>query len=154
MLTAYANEHPTDLNMILLSYQTNIVLGSTTPPLSTDMITSKIGDLGKYFIKGLMNDTVNLLAAYLFVTDNNVNSGTFGVFKMDFTPSPPNYIYTTLSMSSGSAFSVNCILRTSSTDTNDFLFAGKALSLTNGTTTKTFPTGLGYVMKGKTSDSN
>ena len=31
----------------------------------------KIGDLGKYFIKGLMNDTDNALTAYLFVIDNN-----------------------------------------------------------------------------------
>jgi hypothetical protein len=49
--------------------------------------------------------------------------------------------------------SVNCIIKTSLTDANDFLFAGKAQSLTDGTTTKTFPTATGYVMKAKTSDS-
>jgi hypothetical protein len=42
--------------------------------------------------------------------------------------------------------------RTSLTDANDFLFAGKAKSLTNGTTTLTFNTGSGYAMKVKTSD--
>ena len=56
-------------------------------------------------------------------------------------------------MSSGSSFTVNCIVRTSLTEANDFLFAGKAQSLTDGTTTLTFTTGYGYVMKGKTTDS-
>jgi hypothetical protein len=42
--------------------------------------------------------------------------------------------------------------RTSLTDANDFLFAGKAKNLTDGTTSLTFTTGSGYVMKGKTSD--
>ena len=82
-----------------------------------------------------MNDPINSYFAYLFVTNNNLNSGTFGVFKMDFSISIPKYDYTILSMSSGSAFSVNCIVRTSLTDANDFFFAGKALSLTDGTTT-------------------
>ena len=73
-----------------------------------------------------MNDPVNSYLAYLFTTDNKVNSGTFGVFKMDFTPTTLKYVYTALSMSSGSSFSVNCIMRTSLTDGNDFYFAGKA----------------------------
>ena len=57
-------------------------------------------------------------------------------------------------MSSGSGFTVNTLARTSLTDANDFLFAGKAQSLTDGTLTKTFPTATGYVMKAKTTDSN
>jgi hypothetical protein len=104
-------------------------------------------------VKDLLNDPVNSFLAYLFVTDKNVASGTFGVFKMNFTASPYKFIYTALSMSSGSGFSVNTFARTSLTDANDFLFAGKAQSLTDGMTTKTFPTPTGYVMKGKTTDS-
>ena len=60
-----------------------------------------IGDPGKYFIKKFIDDPVNDYFAYLFVIDNNVNSGTFGVFKMDFAPPTPYYVYTTLTMSSG-----------------------------------------------------
>ena len=71
---------------------------------------------------------------------------------MNFTASPYKYIYTALSMSSGSDFSVNTFARTSLTDANDFLFAGKAQSLTDGIVTKTFPTPTGYVMKAKTTD--
>ena len=89
---------------------------------------------------------------YLFVTDKSVASGTFGVFKMDFSTVTPKYIYTALSMSSGSGFTVNTLTRTSQTDANDFLFAGKAQSLTDGITTKTFTTATGYVMKGMTTD--
>ena len=73
---------------------------------------------------------------------------------MNFASSTPDYVYTALSMSSGPSFSVNCIIRTSLTDANDFLFAGKAQSLTDGTNTKSFTTEYGYVMKGKTTDSN
>ena len=72
---------------------------------------------------------------------------------MDFTPSSLKYVYTAFTSSSGSAFSVNSLVRTSQTDANDFLFAGKAKSLTDGKTTLTFPTGYGYVMKGKTTDT-
>ena len=54
---------------------------------------------------------------------------------MDFTPTSLNYVYTTLSMSSGLYFSVNCISRISLTDANDFFFAGKAQSLTDGIST-------------------
>ena len=100
-----------------------------------------------------MNDPVNSYLAYLFAIDKNINFGTFGVFKIDFTPTSYKYVFTELSMSSGSSFSVNCIVRTSKTDANDFLFAGKAQSLTDGITTKTFSTTTGYVMKAKTSDS-
>ena len=72
---------------------------------------------------------------------------------MDFSTAAPKYGYTALSMSSGSGLSVNTLTRTSLTDANDFLFAGKAQSLTDGMTTKIFPTPIGYVMKGKTTDS-
>ena len=72
---------------------------------------------------------------------------------MDFTPTVLKYVYTSLTMSSGQFFSVNSIFRTSQTDPNDFYFAGKAKSLTDGTTTQTFTTARGFVMKGKTSDS-
>ena len=101
-----------------------------------------------------MNDPVNSFLAYLFTTDNSVSSGTFGVFKMDFSTVTPKYFYATLTMSSGLSFRVNTIFRTSLTDANDFIFAGKAQSLSDGTNTQTFPTSYGFVMKGKTSDSN
>ncbi len=56
-------------------------------------------------------------------------------------------------MSSGSNFSVNCIVRISQTDANDFLFAGKAQNITDGINTKTFTNATGYIMMAKTSDS-
>ena len=148
---ALTNEHPTTPNQILLMYLNNIVIGSTTPPTSRNAYY--IGNAGLYFVKGLMNDPVNSVLAYLFATDKNVASGTFGVFKMDFTSLPYKYVYTALSMGSGLGFTVNTLARTSLSDANDFFFAGKAQSLTDGTTTKTFTTGIGYVMKGKTTDS-
>ena len=100
-----------------------------------------------------MNDPGNSNYAYLFATDKNVASGTIGVFKMDFTFPPYKYVYTALSMGSGSGFTVNTLARTSLSDANNFFFAGKAQSLTDGTTTKAFPTATGYVMKAKTADS-
>ncbi len=90
----------------------------------------------------------------MFTTDKSVASGTFGVFKINFRTAIPKYIYTTLTMASGLPFSVTSLTRTSLTDDNDFLFAGKAKSLTDGINTQTFPTSYGYVMKAKTSDSN
>ncbi len=101
-----------------------------------------------------MNDPANTFLAYLFATDINVASGKFGVFKMDFTPTTLKYVYTPLTISSGLAFSVTSLFRTSMTDANDFLFAGKAQSLTDGINTQTFFTSYGYVMNGRTSDSN
>ena len=91
-----------------------------------------IGNAGIYFIKGLMNDPVNSFFVYLFSMDKNVNQNTFGVFKMDFTTLPYKYVYTAFTLSSGSSFSVNCIIRTSQTDANDFFFAGKAQNMTDG----------------------
>ena len=101
------NEDSINTNRILLEYVKDIVIGSTTPPSS--MTTYWIGNPGIYFVKSLMDDPLNSFLAYLFTTDKNLNSGTFGVFKMDFTPTSFKYVYTTLSMSSGSSFTVNCI---------------------------------------------
>ncbi len=148
---ALTNEHPTTANKIMLMYLQNILIGSTNAPTSRS--TFWIGNAGLYFVKGLLNDPVNSILAYLFFTDKSVASGTFGVFKIDFSTVTPKYIYTALFMSSRSGFSVNTFARTSQTDANDFLFAGKAQSLTDGTTTKAFPTATGYVMKAKTADS-
>jgi hypothetical protein len=152
---AMTNEHQTTPNKILLEYLKNIDTSSTIAPRTStsNATTFWIGNAGVYFVKALLNDPVNSFLAYLFVTDKSVASGTFGVFKMDFRTVTPKYIYTALTMSSGSAFSVNTFTRTSLTDANDFLFAGKAQSLTDGTTTKTFTTATGYVMKAKTTDS-
>ena len=152
---ALTNEHPTTPNKILLEYLKNIDTSSTIAPRTStsNATTYWIGNDGFYFVKALLNDPVNSILAYLFVTDKSVASGTFRVLKMDFSTVTPKYIYTALSMSSGSGFNVNTLARTSLTDANDFLFAGKAQSLTDGTTTKTFPTATGYVMKVKTTDS-
>ncbi len=73
---------------------------------------------------------------------------------MDFITATPKYIYTILTMASGLPFSVTSLTRISQIDANDFLFAGKAKSLTDGTNTQTFPTSYGYIMKAKTSDLN
>ncbi len=73
---------------------------------------------------------------------------------MDFSTEIPKYIYTVLTMASGLPFSVTSLTRTSQTDANDFLFAGKAKILTDGVNTQTFATSYGYVMNAKTSDSN
>jgi hypothetical protein len=73
---------------------------------------------------------------------------------MDFSTTTPKYIYTALTMASGLPFSVTSLTRTSQTDANDFLFAGKAKNLTDGINIQTFATSYGYVMKAKTSDSD
>ena len=50
-------------------------------------------------------------------------------------------------MGSGSSFSVNTIVSTSTTNANDFYFAGKTKSLTDGTITKTFSSEVSFIMK-------
>ena len=92
------NEDSTAQNQILLEYLQNIVIGSTITPSA---IAYWIGNPGKYFVKGLIDDPLNSFLAYLFVNDININQGTFGVFKMDFTPNSLKYVYIALSMSSG-----------------------------------------------------
>ena len=115
MLLVLTNEDQTTLKRILLEYVKNIDTSSkiATRSSTSNATTYWIGNPGKYFVKGLMNDTMNNSIIYLFTTDKNLASGTFGVFKMDFTPTSLKYVYTALSMSSGSSFSVNCIIRTS-----------------------------------------
>ncbi len=133
-------------------YQKNIDTSSIIAPIGSNALNYWIGNAGLYFVKGLMNDPVNSFFAYLFTMDKSVASGTFGVFKMDFSFVTPKYVYTELIMASGLHFSVTSLFRTSLTDANDFLFAGKANSLTDGSNTKTFLTGYGYVMMAITSD--
>ena len=103
MLSILTNEDPANLNQIVIGYYKNIILNSITAPVNpnSNVTAYKLGSAGKYFIKGLINDPINSYLVYLFTIDNNINSGTFGVFKMDFNPSTLKYIYTTLSMSSG-----------------------------------------------------
>ena len=131
------NEDQSTTNKILLEYVKNIDFSSTIAPTSSasSATTYWIDNVGKYLVKGLMNDPLNSFLVYLFTTNKNLDQGTFGVFKMDFSFTTPKYSYTSLSMSSGLSFSVNCIVRTSLTDGNDFYFAGKAQSLTDGTIT-------------------
>ena len=75
------------------------MIGSSTMPATRN--SYKIGVPGKYFVKGLIDDPVNPYFVYLFTADINLNPGTFGVFKMDFTQSSLKYVYIDLSMSSG-----------------------------------------------------
>ena len=153
---AMTNEHPTTPNQILLLYLKDIDLASTIAPTTanSNATTYLIGNPGLYFVQGLMNNPINPFQTYLFTTDKSVASGTFGVFKMDFSTVIPKYVYTALTIASGLPFSVTSLTRTSQTDTNDFLFAGKAQILTDGTNTQTFSTSYGYVMMAKTSDPN
>ena len=67
--------------------------------------------------------------------------------KVDFNFNTPIYCATSLTMGSGSSFSVNTIVSISATNANDFYFAGKTNSLTDGTRTKTFSSEVGFVMK-------
>lgn len=90
MLAVFTNEDQTNLDKILLEYLKEIVIGSEIAPAYR--ITYKIGALGKYFVTGLIDDPVNNYLAYLFTTDKNVNSGVFGVFKMDFSFTTPKYV--------------------------------------------------------------
>ena len=50
-------------------------------------------------------------------------------------------------MGSGSSFSVNTIVSKSALNANDFYFAGKTKSLTDGIITKTFLSEVAFIMK-------
>ena len=50
-------------------------------------------------------------------------------------------------MGYGPIFSVNTIVSRSTTNANDFYFAGKTKNLTDGTKIKTFSSSVGFVMK-------
>ena len=89
-------------------------------------------------VNGLANDPQNNNLAYVYFTDSTINGGTFQVHKVDFSFNPPKYVTTSLTMGFGSSFLVNTIISTSATNANDFYFAGKIKSLTDGTITKTF----------------
>ncbi len=72
--------------------------------------------------------------------------------KVDF--SSDKYVSTLLTMGFGSSFSVNTIVSRSTTNANDFYFAGKTKSLTDGKKTKTFPSSVGFVMKAITTNQD
>ena len=55
-------------------------------------------------------------------------------------------------MASGSSFAVSTIASTSTNNANDFYFAGKTKSLTDGKITKTFSSEVGFIMKAKTTN--
>ncbi len=86
LLVVSTNEDQTTPNNILLFYIKNILLYSNMAPFNESSYL--IQNPGLYFVKGLMNNPVNKFFAYLFVIDKNVGSGTFGVFKLDFTATP------------------------------------------------------------------
>ena len=56
-----------------MKYLTGIVIGSNIAPTtaSSNAFTYKIGDPGKYFVKGLLDDPLNNYLVYLFTTDKN-----------------------------------------------------------------------------------
>ena len=55
-------------------------------------------------------------------------------------------------MGFGFSFSVNAIVSRSATNANDFYFAGKTKSLTDGTKSKNFSSSVGFVMKAITTN--
>ena len=57
-------------------------------------------------------------------------------------------------MGFGSSFSVNTIVGGSAINANDFYFAGKTKSLTDGTKTKTFSSSVGFIMKANTANQD
>ena len=103
MLSVWTNSDLTTQNHIVLGYFKNIDLNSKIGPMyshkNASCYTIKVA--GKYLVKGLIDDPINTFFAYLFTIDNNLNSGTFRVFKIDFKPTALKYTYTDLSMSSG-----------------------------------------------------
>ena len=64
------------------------------------------------------------------------------------------YKTTLCTISSGSSFSINTIVSTSTTNANDFYFAGKTKNLRDGTRTKTFSSQVGFLMKAITSNQD
>ncbi len=62
VLLVMTNEHPTTPNKIVLKYLKNIVVGSITAPstLNSNAFSYWIGNVGLYFVKGLMNNPLNL----------------------------------------------------------------------------------------------
>jgi hypothetical protein len=109
-----------------------------------------MGDLGKYMIKGVDSDPTNDKIIYIYVEDQNINGGTFKVFKVDFNTL--NYVDTLLNMGNNPSLMVNSIFRVSSTDANDFYFFGKTNSLKDDQKTKAFSKYMGFVMKAITTN--
>jgi hypothetical protein len=59
---ALTNEDATNPNKIILFYLKNIVvtgIGSNIAPTWPNALTYRIGNLGLYFVEGLMNNPVN-----------------------------------------------------------------------------------------------
>ncbi len=58
MLAVLTNEHPTEINQIMLMYLKNIAIDSTIAPSfqSSSAFTYYIGITGLYFVKGVMDD--------------------------------------------------------------------------------------------------
>ena len=98
MIAAFTNEDPSNSNQFVIGYFKNIDLNSKIAPsiASLNITQHKIGAAGKYFVKGLIEDPVDTYIVYLFIFDKNINFGTFGVFKIDFTPSTQKYVYIAL----------------------------------------------------------
>jgi hypothetical protein len=59
------------------------------------------------------------------------------------------WIATDISIGSGSVFHIHMIASSQTASYNDFYFAGETLSLTDGTTVKSFGNTFGFVMKSK-----
>ncbi len=59
VLMAMTNEDPNTLNMILLMYLKNIDLVLNPAPIGSNILSYWIGDLGLYFVQGLMNNPLN-----------------------------------------------------------------------------------------------
>ena len=143
LIVVATNEDPTNPNPLHIYYFTGA--GGSTHPSSAKAFY--LGSSGLFTVNQLADDPQNNNIAYIYVTDSNINGGTFQVFKVDFSYNTPMYSSTTLTMGYGSSFSVNTIVNRSTTNANDFYFAGKTKSLTDGAKTKTFLSSVGFVMK-------
>ena len=149
LLCVATNDDLTNMYKILLIYF--IDAGTDVYPDYSNKCTQYwLGDLGKYVIKGVDSDPTNDKIIYIYVEDQNINGGTFKVFKIDFNTF--KYIDTLLNMGNNPSLMVNSILRVSSVDANDFYFFGKAISLRDDQKTKSFSKYMGFVMKAITTN--
>jgi hypothetical protein len=100
LLQVLTNEDTINPDYMRLIYLTSA--GSSATPSTTLIKNFKIGNQGLFTVNGLSDDPQNNNIAYIYVTDSNINGGTFKVLKVDF--STDKYVSTPLMMGFGSSF--------------------------------------------------
>ena len=100
LIVVATNEDPTNPNPLHIYYFTGA--GGSTHPSSAKAFY--LGNPGLFTVNQLADDPQNNNIAYIYVTDSNINGGTFQVFKVDFSYNTPMYSSTTLTMGYGSLF--------------------------------------------------